>query len=264
MLAFVDRTPEAPSKPVPARVVARATTGLRHLHRRLEAISPEVGFGAALELGWALLQGLTHEARRNRVLVAKSWLRKCLLKSLAGLATAGRLDSQLDLETTPLLNHGWTPLFCLVQFWEEDVVGPCVRRALALGADPGLKCAGSTPLHEASALGCRSAVRALLRAGADPEALDGHRDTPLFQALVQAPRPGVVSDLLRAGAQVKPDHFLAALDGLGPRKEAPLASATPGRLGLLVRASSAATREAARRLPVPPEFGDAMRDLLGQ
>ncbi|KAJ3112244.1 hypothetical protein HDU96_004781, partial [Phlyctochytrium bullatum] len=77
-----------------------------------------------------------------------------------------------------------------------------VRRFLALGADPNSDFRGTTPLHDAAAGECADAVKALVDAGADIEALNFFRYTLLVVACIYGRSHEVVEVLLDAGADL--------------------------------------------------------------
>lgn len=77
--------------------------------------------------------------------------------------------------------------------------------------------AGTTPLHVAAIRGDRNAVRVLLDASADPNAVDEGGCTPLHEAL-KAPHLQVARMLVAAGGQLD----ARSRDGVSPREMARL------------------------------------------
>lgn len=91
---------------------------------------------------------------------------------------------------------GETPLHWAV-FSDELVVF-----LISEGAVPKPNMYGATPLHFAARMGHPVSVKALLRAGASPNALDGHGETPLHSAASNASNGHLacIRALLLAGA----------------------------------------------------------------
>ena len=102
---------------------------------------------------------------------------------------------------------GRTALHCAVPLWAGDRrgrLGAVVRRLVAAGLPVDVRDhVGHTPLHEAvgDEGGERSAIRALLDLGADPNAADAQGRTPLMMAVASAYDPWVVRVLLAHGAE---------------------------------------------------------------
>ena len=88
---------------------------------------------------------------------------------------------------------------------ENVVVEETVRTLLEAGADPNLLARGLRPLHEAvhGDWGSPTSVRVLLEFGAEVDALDEHRQTPLMVA-AQWGELECIKLLLNAGADPKP------------------------------------------------------------
>jgi uncharacterized protein len=141
-------------------------------------------------------------------------------------AALGRLDAlRTHLEGDPdalsaRTQEGFTPLHLAAFFGG----GAAVRALLAAGAPPDADAdnpPGVRPLHSAAAAGDHDAVRALLEAGATPDVRQEGGYTPLLQA-AHADDPEMTGLLLRHGA----DRTLAADDGrdvaamAGPRVRA--------------------------------------------
>ena len=76
-----------------------------------------------------------------------------------------------------------------------------VKACLEAGADPNARdWKKGTPLHWAAFDANATIIQALLKAGADPNAQDKDKDTPLHQAAQYSKTPGVIEALLEAGA----------------------------------------------------------------
>lgn len=93
---------------------------------------------------------------------------------------------------------------------DSDLV---VQKLLAAGADPNkVSGGGNTPLMEAAYGGDAELVKILLAAGADPHAQNQYNETALSVGCMKNGTVGVVSELLKAGANL----FHKDVDGLTP------------------------------------------------
>ncbi|HSW13975.1 MAG TPA: ankyrin repeat domain-containing protein [Solimonas sp.] len=103
----------------------------------------------------------------------------------------------------------WTPLNCAA-FHERP---EAVRTLLRLGADPkGKMYNGDTALHGAAGVGNLEITRLLIEAGADVNAIDGEKRTPLDRAAVNGRRE-VIRELLahKAGPKLDDAIWLSSL-----------------------------------------------------
>jgi ankyrin repeat protein len=136
------------------------------------------------------------------------------LHSSAFRRAAAAVEALLEMGADPLAEQGdgETPLHAVAWQGEstaESEVNAAAERIIdllvAAGVDPGkANAGGSTPLHEAAGgdWGSATAIRALLRHGAEIDAVDGGGDTPLMMAASRG-EVDCVHVLLEAGADPK-------------------------------------------------------------
>jgi ankyrin repeat protein len=133
------------------------------------------------------------------------------LHSSAFGRAADAVEALLELGADPLAEQGGgqTPLHAVAWQGEStaepewnDAAGRIIDLLVAAGVDPRKADAdGSTPLHEAAGgdWGSATAIRALLRHGAEIDAVDGQGNTPLVNAASRG-EVECVRALLEAGA----------------------------------------------------------------
>jgi hemoglobin len=175
---------------------------LGHMVKALEEVPIEVrgALGAFFEHSSAYVVNRETPQDGLHPEIASRWKAQRKLDDAVAAVRAGDADRAIALagDSLPLLSvmlaSGQSRLLDYVR---ERVTG-----------DPSLirgRFAGRTLLHVAAAQGNLSMVEFLLRLGADPNAMDGGRHTPLYSAGNECQTPGgpdVVRALVRAGAAV--------------------------------------------------------------
>ena len=126
------------------------------------------------------------------------------------LASGAFLFACDTYEPTPEESAEATRILLSPKFW-DDATGPDVQELIERGGDPEAKydSYGSlrdyTPLHMAASSGNAEAVKALLKAGADPNVKSYNGSTPLLSAVING-RSEAVKVLIEAGANPKARH----------------------------------------------------------